>query len=148
MGDDMSDAKKSWQKGDGKLGVLDPLIGSWRTEGCVRTFSRILGGSYVLLEARWELGAGKIYEEHAVYGVDKSGRLSFWSFTSDGQRSEGTLVDAGDLHAEAIGFEAEMPAGLARMVYWPAADGGVDLAVESRDQNGWNRFLHHHYTAL
>jgi hypothetical protein len=79
MGEDMTDEKKSWQKGDGKLGVLDPLIGSWRAEGCVRTFSRILGGSY-------------------------------------GQRSEGTLVDAGDLHAEAIGFEAEMPAGLARMV--------------------------------
>lgn len=153
---DMTDAKKLWRKGSGKLGVLDPLIGSWQADAdspqgpirCVRTFSRILGGSYVLLEARWELGPGNTYEEHAVFGVDKSGRLSLWSFTSDGQRAEGALADAGDLHPEAIGFEAQMPAGLARMVYWPAEDGGIEWVAESKEPQGWSRFAHHHCRAV
>jgi hypothetical protein len=146
----MDGAKQLWQKGRGKLGALDPLIGSWQAEAdspqgpvrCLRTFSRILGGSHVLLEARWEI-AGTVYEEHAVYGVDAAGQLAFWSFTSDGQRSEGTLAEAGDLHPEAVGFEARMPAGLARLVYWPAADGGIDWVAESKEETGWSRFAHH-----
>jgi hypothetical protein len=146
---------KAWKEGSGKLGRFEPLIGSWQADAdspqgrirCFRTFSRTLGGSYVLLEARWEL-PGMVYEEHALYGVDPSGEIVFWSFTSDGQHSEGRLADASDLHPEALGFEAQMPAGLARMVYWPAEGEGFDWVAESKDPNGWNRFVHHHYTSL
>lgn len=151
----MTTTKKAWHKEReerGKLDLFEPLIGSWQTDAdspqgpirCFRTFSRVLGGSYVLLEARWEL-PGTVYEEHALFGVDPSGQLVFWSFTSDGQHSEGKLADAGDLHPEALGFEAEMPAGLARMVYWPAEDEGFDWVAESKEPNGWSRFVHHHY---
>ncbi|HEY0510411.1 MAG TPA: hypothetical protein VGH73_00815 [Thermoanaerobaculia bacterium] len=59
-------------------------------------------------------------EEHALYGVDPSGRMVFWSFTSDGRHSEGTLTDGG----------------------------GVHWAAESREPTGWSRFVNHHYTAL
>lgn len=148
----MTSAKKIWKKGRGKLGVLEPLLGSWQAEAdspmgpirCVRKFSRILRGTRVLLEAQWIFG-DKAYEEHAVYGVDDAGALAFWSFTSDGKRSVGRLADGQDVHPSAIAFEAEMPAGLARMVYWPADDDGLRWAVESRTQKGWRRFTEHHY---
>jgi hypothetical protein len=151
----MPDTKKLWEKGRGKLGALDPLLGAWETRAdspqgpirCVRTFSSILGGSYVLLAARWEL-PGSLYEEHAVYGVDAAGELRFWSFTSDGKRSEGTLAECADLHPEAVGFEAQMPAGLARIVYWPGEDGSLKWVAESWDEKGWSRFVHHHCTRL
>ena len=151
----MTTPKKGlWKKGRGKLGALDPLIGSWQAETdspmgrirCTRTFSRILNGHRILLEARWHIGE-KVYEEHAIYGVDDSGGLAFWSFTSDGKRSQGALTDATDLHPEAIAFEAEMPAGTARMVYWPEDHGAMSWVVESKTKKGWNRFTHHHYVA-
>ena len=71
--------------------------------------------------------------------------LAFWSFTSDGKRSQGTIADVTDIHSEAIGFEAQMPAGLARMVYWPSDQNGIHWAVESKTKKGWNRFTCHHY---
>jgi len=143
-----------WKKGRGKLGVLDPLIGSWQAEAdtpmgrvrCTRKFSRILHGKRILLEARWHLPAG-VYEEHAVYGPDASGALAFWSFTSDGKQSQGSLTDASDIHPEAVAFEAEMPAGVARMVYWPDGESGVFWVVESKTKKGWNRFALHRYVA-
>ena len=61
------------------------------------------------------------------------------SFTSDGKRSQGALADVTDVHPEAIGFGADMPAGRARMVYWPAEDGGFRWAVESGTKKGGNR---------
>jgi hypothetical protein len=145
----------TWKKGRGKLGVLAPLLGEWEAtvdspEGpfrCTRQFSRILGGKYVLLEARWDI-PDKPYEEHAIYGVDDDGHVRFWSFTSDGKRSEGQLADVSDVHPQAIGFEAQMPAGLARMVYWPTADGGFHWVVESKTKKGWNRFTQHDYQRL
>jgi hypothetical protein len=111
---------------------------------CRREFRRVLGGKFVQLDAVWEL-PDKRYEELALYGADAEGTIRFWSFTSDGKRSEGTLVEAPDVHADAIAFEAEMPAGLARMVYWPGDEGGMSWAVESRTRKGWNRFTHHRY---
>ncbi len=146
--------KKIWKKGRGKLGIFEPLIGSWKAEAdsplgriqCSRTFSRILGGNRVLLEARWELPV-KAYEEHAIYGLDDDGAIAFWSFTSGGKRSQGVLTDAKDIHLEAIAFEAVMPAGVARMVYWPGDNGVVNRVVESKTKKGWNRFTHHQYVA-
>jgi hypothetical protein len=148
----MASTKKMWKKGRGALGALDPLLGVWRAEAdspkgriaCSRRFSRILGGGHVLLEARWAL-PDKVYEEHALFGADDTGLLRFWSFTSGGKRSEGSLVAAPDIHPEAIAFEAQMPAGLARMAYWPNEAGGFNWAVESRTKKGWNRFTLHHY---
>jgi hypothetical protein len=149
----MSAAKgRIWKKGRGKLGILDPLLGSWRAQvetplgptTCLRTFTRILSGSYVSLEARWEFGE-KAYEEHAIYGAGEAGEVIFWSFTSDGKRSTGAIADVSDIHPQAIGFEAQMPAGLARMAYWPAEEGGMRWAVESKTKKGWNRFTEHHY---
>src|SRR5262249_19191875 len=89
--------------------------------------------------------SGKVYEEIALIGVGDEGLVCFWSFTSDGKRSQGTVADVTDVHAEAIGFEAEMPAGLARMVYWPDEDGGFFWVVESKNKKGWRRFVEHNY---
>jgi len=145
----------TWKRGRGKLGVLDPLLGAWTASTdtpmgparCVRTFSRALGDAYVVLDAAWGV-PGRQYLEHAIFGAGESGVLTFWSFTSDGKHSTGTLTDASDVHPSAIGFEARMPAGLARMVYWPAEDGGFKWAVESRSKKGWKRFTEHHYRPL
>jgi hypothetical protein len=160
---------KVWKKGRGKLGFLQPLLGHWTAEAetpmgpvrCTRVFEPVLGGSYVRLTARWEFGpatttpcgeeeatrpgAGRVYEEMALIGAGAGGRVCFWSFTSDGKRSEGTVADVSDLHAEAVGFEAQMPAGFARMAYWPDGTNGYFWAVESRTARGWRRFVEHHY---
>ncbi len=115
---------------------------------CARQFEAVLGGHYLLLTARWEFGpkdTGQVYEERALIGVGDGGRVCFWSFTSDGKRSQGAVADVTDLHPEAVGFEADMPAGHARMAYWPAADGGFHWVVESRTKKGWRRFTEHHY---
>lgn len=141
-----------WKRGRGKLGPLAPLIGNWEAKAetpmgpvrCSRSFAPILGGSYVQLVARWKFKKG-VYEEQALFGIDKDRRLSFWSFTSDGKHSHGVLVDVSDIHPQAVGFEAQMPAGLARMIYWPNEIGGFNWAVEARTKRGWKRFTQHHY---
>lgn len=151
----MAKSNLSWKKGRGKLGPLDPLIGTWTATGdspmgkvqCTRVFSSILNGTYMQLEAEWKFGKGA-YKELAVYGPGPDGTLSFWSFTSDGKRSEGKQADGTDIHPEAICFEAEMSAGLARMVYWPNDEGGVNWAVESKNKKGWKRFTEHHYKKM
>lgn len=150
----MKAKKSAWKKGPGKIGALAPLLGVWQATAespmgkvrCIRTFTSILNGKYVQLAARWEFGA-KVYEEHAVYGVH-DGTLSFWSFTSDGKRSEGMMADGSDVHPQAIAFEAEMPAGLARMIYWPNDDGTMHWAVEARNKKGWKRFTQHTYVRV
>jgi hypothetical protein len=145
---------KQWKKGRGKLGIFEPLIGRWKAEAqtpmgpikCTRTFSKLHGDKWIILEANWEFSGSKHYIEHAVYGVDSDGRIAFWSFTSDGKHSHGYHTEAADIHAEAIAFEAQMPAGLARMTYWPGNDGSMNWAVESKTKKGWNRFTHHLYS--
>lgn len=154
-----------WKKGRGKLGVLQPLLGRWETVAdselgpltCTRSFERVLSGAYVELRAIWRyapsdggttgaLGKPRPpYEEFALIGPGDDGVLTFWSFTSDGKRSIGRLADATDIHPEAIGFEAQMPAGLARMAYWPADGEGYMWAVEAKNAKDWKRFLLHHY---
>jgi len=71
------------------------------------------------MRVRWEFGKGRAYEELAIIGLGDDRAVHFRSFTSDGKRSEGVIADVSDVHPEAIGFEARMPAGLARMAYWP-----------------------------
>jgi hypothetical protein len=158
---------KIWKKGRGKLGFLQPLLGRWMAEAespmgpvrCTRVLERVLGDSYVRLEVLWQFGEsakapphpthsplqGRGYQELAVIGVGPEGQIGFWSFTSDGKHSRGTVADATDLHAEAIGFEAQMPAGLARMAYWPDEAGGFVWVVESKTVKGWKRFTQHRY---
>jgi hypothetical protein len=160
----------AWKKGRGKLGILTPLLGRWSATAdspmgplcCTRIFDTVLGGSYVRLQARWTFGGsaaqpppespdpaakgGKAYEEIALFGPGENG-VAFWSFTSDGKRSQGAATDVTDIHPEAVGFEAQMPAGLARMAYWPDGAGGFFFAVESKNKKGWKRFVQHHYTA-
>jgi len=146
--------KKQWKSGSGKLGILSPLMGAWIAESdspmgrvkCIRTFRSVLNGKYVELVTRWEF-AKDTYEEIALFGVHER-KLSFWSFTSDGKQSQGFMSSARDVHPEAICFEARMPAGLARMIYWPDEDRGFHWAVESKTKKGWNRFTEHHYTAM
>lgn len=143
----------AWKKGRGLLGPLQPLLGAWRTpagEGgtpaanmsCSRSFA-LFGKGWIALEARWEMGPDRTYVERAFFGPGDDGALGFFSFTNDGKRSVGRLADGSDVHPDAIAFEAQMPAGLARMVYWPRDDGeaGFLFAVESRTKKGWNRFL-------
>jgi len=139
------------------LSLLRPLLGHWGSQPagsepasqmpCIRHFTRIWQGAYIRLDARWEMGGGKIYEEVAMFGKGRDGNLGFWSFTSDGKQSHGWLTDGSDVHPKAVAFVTEMPAGTARLVYWPQDD-GFDYAVESRTQDGWNRFMRHHYIAL
>ena len=143
-----------WKKGRGALGPLQPLIGHWVSEAagpgpasgmrCWRSFEPF-GKDYVRLEASWGPAQGAGYREIALFGKGETG-LAFWSFTSDGKRSQGALSDSSDVHPQAVAFEAQMPAGLARMVYWPAEEGeGFYFAVESRTKTGWSRFLRHRY---
>jgi hypothetical protein len=143
-----------WKKGRGKLGPLAPLHGVWVADAdsprgplrCHRSITPVLGGKYLQLDVRWEFGGDSpAYEERALIGADQDGTVCFWSFTSDGKRSQGALADVTDLHPEAVGFEADMPAGRARMAYWPADDGGFHWVVESRSKSGWSRFTEHHY---
>jgi hypothetical protein len=145
---------KLWKKGRGKLGFLEPLIGNWTADAdtpmgpvrCTRVFEKF-GDKYVKLHARWEFGA-KAYQEIAFIGVGDDGKIAFWSFTNDGKHSQGAVADVTDLHPEAIGFEAQMDAGLARMAYWPDGDGGFHWVVESKNKKGWRRFVTHHYRAV
>ncbi len=144
----------TWKPGRGALGPLQPLLGSWfaRAESpmgaveCTRTFARF-GSKYVCLAATWKFGE-TVYEELALFGAADDGGLAFWSFTNDGKRSEGRLADASDLHARAVGFEARMPAGLARFAYWPDDGGGVHWVAEAKTKKGWSRMAHHHYLSL
>jgi hypothetical protein len=140
----------------GKLEAFTPFLGDWVAESnnqmgpatCYRAIKPILNGSYLQLTARWHLGpkgAAQNYEEHCLVGVDKD-QVRFWSFTSDGKRSEGVLVDVNDLNPEAVGFEADMPAGRARMAYWPEV-GGFRFVVEAKTEMGWSRFVEHSYRA-
>jgi hypothetical protein len=159
---------KLWKRGRGNLGFLQPLLGRWVADAitpigpvhCSRTFAKTLHDTYILLDARWEFpptaakpSSGspspsqgpRVYEELALIGVSRDGTVGFWSFTSDGKNSTGTVADVTDIHEEALGFEAQMPAGLARMVYWPDPDGSFHWAVESKSAKGWKRFAEHHY---
>lgn len=140
-----------WESGPGLFGPLKPLMGSWasptETQGAetlhptMRTF-RDFGDGWIELDARWEMGEGDPYREIALYGPTSDGVLGFFSFTNDGKRSEGRLADGTDIHPDAIAFEAQMPAGAARVVYWPLEAGeGFHFAVETRTTGDWNRLL-------
>jgi hypothetical protein len=161
-------AGQPWKKGRGKMGPMAPLIGCWRAEAetpmgpvaCVRDY-RKFGDAYVRLEAEWYFrppkGQGakgkakkaaeppKPYREVCMFGPDKDGALAFWSYTSDGKKSSGKLADGTDVHAQAVCFEAQMDAGLARQVFWPAGNGGMNWIVEARTKKGWSRLATHHY---
>lgn len=145
-----------WKKGRGKMGPMAPLLGRWKAEAdtqmgrvsCIRDYQKF-GDGYVRLEAEWNFqgkgAAMKTYREICLFGPDKDGALTFWSYTSDGKKSSGKLSDAPDVHPQAVCFEAQMDAGLARQVFWPDEKSGMRWAVESRNKKGWNRFTEHHY---
>ncbi|MEZ5472996.1 MAG: hypothetical protein R3E90_14595 [Marinicella sp.] len=143
---------KNWQKGRGKLGIFKPLLGSWVCETdtergplvCSRTFEPFLDNKYIKLTVIWHFVTSN-YEEYCLFGVDKDQQMAFWSFTNDGKQSNGLLTDVSDIHPQAIGFAAQMPAGFARQFYWPDDQGGFYWAVESKTSKGWNRFVEHHY---
>jgi hypothetical protein len=147
----------TWKAGRGLLGPLAPLLGRWTATAagpgaasvmhCERSFQQVLDGKWVQLTASWQTGPDSAYEETALFGRTADGTLGFFSFTSDGKSSQGRLADAADVHPLAVAFEAQMPAGLARMVYWPAEEEGFYFAVESRTRTCWNRFMRHHYRA-
>jgi hypothetical protein len=141
-----------WKKGRGRLGIFEPLMGTWEAEAetargpirCTRIFNKILAGKYLELRADWQINDSH-YEELCLIGIDRDRSIGFWSFTSDGKRSTGRLADVSDLDPRAIGFEAQMEAGLARQAYWPDPENGFHWVVESSTKKGWNRFVHHHY---
>jgi hypothetical protein len=141
-----------WKAGRGHLGVFKPLLGRWRTETnsergpvvCERSFETVLAGKYIELRVDWQFENGG-YQERCLFGVGPDKTLMFWSFTSDGKRSEGWRAEAPDLHPQALAFEADMPAGRARQAYWPHPDGGLAWAVESSMKKGWRRFVEHRY---
>jgi len=144
-----------WKKGRGKLGIMQPLLGEWVAETesargplrCRRNLKPILGGNYVELTAIWEFGDTS-YQETAIIGPGEESGLQFWSFTNDGKRSTGYSTNVTDLHPHAIGFEAQMPAGTARLAYFPHEEEGFIWVVESKTKKGWNRMVTHHYRTL
>lgn len=144
-----------WKKGRGKLGLFDPLLGSWQAEAksemgtikCKREFKKTLSGKYIQMTVNWEF-ADRSYDELAMIGVNPEKEISFWSFTSDGKQSQGKLADVTDVHPNAIGFVAQMPAGLARMVYWLDEKEGFHWVVEAKTKKGWSRFTEHHYSPI
>lgn len=133
------------------LKVLKPLIGKWECSTdspmgmvhCTRSFQYILNQKYIELTCIWDFGS-KQYEERALYGM-KEDTLQFWSFTNDGKSSHGCISQAEDIADNAICFEAEMPAGTARMVYWFDQSNQLNWVVESKTKKGWNRFVKHSY---
>ena len=146
-----------WKKGRGKLGPMAPLLGCWKTAAdtpmgpvsCVRDYAKF-GDGYVRLDADWVFKAAKdearrSYREICLFGPGNDGVLTFWSYTSDGKKSQGRLADGTDVHPAAVCFEAQMDAGLARQVFWPDEGEGLRWAVEARNRKGWNRFTEHHY---
>lgn len=143
-----------WKKGRGICGELLPLIGAWQLEeqilpqnmptDCRREFAAF-GSSFVRLETIWTLPGRKNYSEICLFGRGEGKQLEFWSFTSDGKRSAGIAAGASDVHPAAIAFEADMPGGRARMVYWPDEEAGLRFAVERQSKRGWSRFLDHRY---
>ena len=158
---------QQWKKGRGKMGPMAPLIGCWRASAdtpvgpvaCVRDY-RKFGDEFVRLEAEWMFKATqggktkggkakgeapKPYCEVCMFGPDKDGVLSFWSYTTDGKKSSGKLADGTDIHPQAVCFEAQMDAGLARQVFWPGGNGDMLWAVEARTKKGWSRMAHHLY---
>ena len=145
-----------WKKGRGKLGPFAPLLGAWRTEAetpmgplvCERRLETALGGKYVELRAVWRFEGRDPYEDLTLFGPHKEHGLGFWSFTSDGKRSEGWLSEAPDIHDKALCFEADMDAGRARQVYWPDEEDGVRWIVQSQTKKGWNELAAHHYRAV
>ncbi len=150
----MAKKRMVWKKGRGKLGVMSPLLGTWRAVAdspmgrvvCTRTFTAILDGAYIQLDADWKFARGG-YRELAIFGADEDRGVSFWSFTSDGKTSHGKLADVSDIHPQALGFEAQMPSGLARMAYWPDETEGLRWVVEAKMKKGWRRFTEHHYSS-
>lgn len=141
-----------WTKGRGRLGVFTQLLGEWKAVAeselgpvtVIRIFEKVLDGKYIRLTVHWEYATGS-YDEIAMIGVNAEKEVCFWSFTSDGKQSEGKLADVSDLHPQAFGFEAQMPAGLARMAYWPDEEEGFQWAVEAHNKKGWRRMAEHHY---
>ena len=67
---------------------------------------------------------------------------------ADGKNAQGKLSEVTDVHPEAVGFEAQMSAGLARQVYWPDEEEGFHWAVEAKTKKGWSRFTAHHYKPI
>jgi hypothetical protein len=129
-----------------------PLLGVWRYAGrtplgatkCERLFAPVLNAKFIELRATWRLPS-KSYEEIALFGANRDGQLAFWSFTADGGCSSGPSSQAPEVHPQCVCFEAKMPAGLARMLYWPHENEGFWFAVESRTKKGWRRFIHQHF---
>ena len=144
----------AWKKGRGRMGPMAPLIGRWHAQAdspmgpvsCARDFQKF-GESYVRLDAEWRIGGGnaKPYREICLFGPDTDGVLAFWSYTNDGKKSSGRLADANDIHPQAVCFESQMDAGLARQVFWPSDSGGMHWVVEARTKKGWRRMAEHHY---
>ena len=85
------------------------------------------------------------YLEVCLFALDNAGLIRFNSLTSKGQRSEGWLGAAPDIHPQAICLHAEMDAGHAGQIHWPDAATGFHWAVDSPTKTGWNRLTQHHY---
>lgn len=140
-----------WKPGRGKMGFMQPLLGTWLATDpdtpmgkvvCTRSYTKVLDGKFIRVEANWEIGESKTYQEIAHYGLNREKVPSFWSFTSDGGHSIGHLADVEAMHEGAKGFEAEMPAGLARFGFWPSETGMI-WAADAKTKTGWQSMIRH-----
>ena len=132
------------------LAPLKPLIGVWRHEGpsamgdlaVVRTFTPVLSGHWVRLDAVWTYADPKRadYVETCLFGVIGGG-LSFSSFINDGSASTGRRVVAEDVGPDALVFEAQMPHGIARQSYRLTDGDTLDWRVERKVKAGWSPII-------
>ncbi|GLQ21626.1 hypothetical protein ACFFUB_09620 [Algimonas porphyrae] len=143
---------QTWKTGRGKMGFMKPLLGQWLAIDpdtpmgkvvCIRTYTTILDGKFIRLQADWDIGEGrKTYSEIAHYGLNADKVPAFWSFTSDGGQSYGVMADVTEMHDTAKGFHADMPSGLARFGVWPTDDGMI-WAAEAKTRTGWQSMIRH-----
>lgn len=137
---------------------LLPLLGAWTYSGdsplgpltCQRTFTPILDGNWVQLDAVWTYKDPKRgdYVERCLFGLNAEKSLSFHSFINDGSSSYGIEADGSDISANALCFEAQMPHGLARQTYWPGENGSLNWRVERQVKSGWSELVGHVYEVV
>ena len=139
-----------------RLRLLDPLLGEWVARGesplgpytCRRRFSRVLRRTHVQLDTYWEYAADT-FDERTIFAPHEDFGLQFWSFSSNGEQSNGHLTAAGGLSEQAVVFEALTPSGRMRMSYWPTGTNDVVVfVVDTKSRSGWSRLLEHHYRPI
>ena len=67
-----------WKPGRGKMGFMQPLLGTWLATdpdtpmgkvACTRSYTKVLDGKFIRVEANWEIGESKTYQELSLIHI-------------------------------------------------------------------------------